>query len=98
MSPPLTLRPEAQGDLLAIHDGFERQSVGLGTAYGDAVDELLVRMQGMSALYAVAHNDARRAKVRNLLYVAYNRVLADRIEVFAVLHGSRDRQIWLSRT
>jgi toxin ParE1/3/4 len=97
MSLPLILRPEAQADLLAIRDVYEQQRAGLGTAFGDAVDDLLLRIRAMPQLYAVAHKDVRRAKVRRFPYVAYYRVLADRIEVFAVLHGSRDPQIWQSR-
>jgi plasmid stabilization system protein ParE len=39
----------------------------------------------------------RRGKVRRFPYVVYYRVLADRIEVIAVLHAARNPQTWQDR-
>lgn len=97
MSLPLIFRPEAQADLLAARDGYELQRGALGTAFMDAVDALLTRIQATPELYAAAHKGVRRAKVRRFPYVVFYRLLTDRIEVVAVLHGSRDPQVWQDR-
>ena len=48
-------------------------------------------------MYAATFRGVRPAKLRRFPYVVYYRVLADRIEVLAVLHGSRDPRIWQGR-
>lgn len=57
------------------------------------MDEVLARIAAFPGLYAVALRDVRRAKLRRFPY----RVLADRAEVLAVLHGSRDPRVWQGR-
>ena len=51
----------------------------------------------MPELYAVTFRGVRPAKLRRFPYVMYYRMLADRIEVLAVLHGSRNPRVWQSR-
>ena len=97
MSLPVVLRPEAQDDLLLARDWYERQSAGLGDTFTAAVELLLARISGMPELYAVTFRRVRPAKVRRFPYVVYYRVLIDRIEVLAILHGSRDARIWKGR-
>ena len=58
---------------------------------------MLVRIAMMPELYGVILGDIRRGKLRKFPYVVYYRVLVDRIEVIAVLHGSRDQNSWKDR-
>jgi len=51
----------------------------------------------MPEMYVKALRDVRRAKVRKFPYLIYYRVLSDRIQVIAVLHASRDPQLWQER-
>ena len=51
----------------------------------------------MPELYGVILGDIRRGKLRKFPYVVYYRVLVDRIEVIALLHGSRDQNSWKDR-
>jgi len=97
MSLPIVLRPEAQADLLEARDWYEHERVGLGDAFAEAVEEMLTRVQAMPELYAAVFRGLRRGKLRRFPYVVYYRVLADRIEVIGVLHGSRDPQVWRDR-
>jgi hypothetical protein len=39
----------------------------------------------------------RRTKLPGFPYLTYYRVLSDRVEVIAVLHGSRDPSVWQGR-
>jgi toxin ParE1/3/4 len=98
MSLPVVLRPEAQADLLAARDWYEQRRPGLGEAFADAVEQLLARIQAMPQLYRIAGQDVRWGKVRKYPYVIYFRMLPDRIEVIAVLHGFRDPRAWQDRS
>lgn len=51
----------------------------------------------MPELYAPTFQSVRPAKLRRFPYVVYYRVLPDRIEVLAILHGSRDPRVWQGR-
>jgi len=48
-------------------------------------------------MYGVVWEDVRAVKLRRFRYVVYYMVLKDRVEVLAVLHGSRDESSWKSR-
>ena len=97
MSLPMDLLPEAEADLVAGRKWYEQQRAGLGDEFIEAVDELLSRINAMPELYAVVLQGVRRAKLRRFPYLAYYRVLADRIELIAVLHGGRDPRVWQGR-
>jgi plasmid stabilization system protein ParE len=97
VSLPLVLRPEAQADLLAARDWYEQQRPGLGDEFADFVEQTFDRIAAMPKLYALTIEDARRAKLRRFPDVVFYRILADRIEVIGVLHGSRDPRIWQDR-
>ena len=97
MSLPIVLRPEARDDLLQARDWYERQSAGLGTVFEQKVDQLLARIEAMPGLYAVTFQAVRPAKLRKFPYVLYCRMLTDRIEVLAILHGGRDPRVWQRR-
>ena len=97
MSLPIAWRPEAEADLLAARDWYEWQRSGLGEEFADAVEIMLDRIQAMPESYAIALLTVRRAKLRRFPYLIYYRVLANQIEVLAVLHSSRDAMIWQNR-
>ena len=97
MSLTIVFRPEARADVLAAYEWYEQQQSGLGSEFVDALSVLLDRVKTMPLMYAVVLRDARRAKLRTFPYLIYYRVHADRIEVIAVLHGSRDPKRWQER-
>jgi len=97
MSLPILLRPEAKADLLAARDWYEQQRAGLGDEFAEAVEQLLARIQIFPELYGVLLSKVRGGKLRRFPYVLYYRALPDRIEVLAVLHGSRNPPPWLRR-
>jgi toxin ParE1/3/4 len=94
---PLVIRPEAQADLLEARDWYNRQRGGLGEQFIDAVGDLFDQIRAAPELYAKALKNVRRGKLRRFPYVVYYRALDERLEVLAVLHGSRDPRIWQRR-
>ena len=41
--------------------------------------------------------DVRRSMMRRFPYVVYYRLLPERIEIVAILHGSRSPAVWMRR-
>jgi plasmid stabilization system protein ParE len=97
MSLPVILRPEADADIQTIHDELEQVQTGLGDRFVARVREVLERIESMPELYGLVWQDVRAARLRKFRYLVYYVVFADRVEVLAVMHGSRDAPAWQSR-
>lgn len=97
MSLPIILRPEAQDDVLETRDWYDGQQPGFGDAFNDALKEFIERIRATPETYSLALKNVRRGKLRRFPYVVYYRILDDRVEVIAVLHGRRDPRVWQSR-
>lgn len=97
MSLPVVLRPLANADVQQIHAELEAQASGLGDKFLDRLQEVLDRIEAMPELYAEVWMTVRAARLRKFRHVVYDVVLADRVEVIAVMHGSRDSPAWRSR-
>ncbi len=55
--------------------------------------EVLERIEAMPELYGAVWQDVRAARLKKFRHVDYYVAFADRIEVLAVLHGSRDASV-----
>ena len=97
MSLPVILRPAADADIQATHDELERVRAGLGGRFVARVREILARIEAMPELYGVVWKDVRAVRLRKFRHVVYYITFADRVEVLAVIHGSRDASAWRSR-
>jgi plasmid stabilization system protein ParE len=97
MSLPVLLRPAAEADVQTTHDDLERSRAGLGGRFVQQVREVLERIEAMPELYGVVWQDVRAARLRKFRHVVYYVVFDDRVEVLAVLHGSREASAWQSR-
>ncbi|MEQ8791959.1 MAG: type II toxin-antitoxin system RelE/ParE family toxin [Pirellulaceae bacterium] len=97
MSSPVVLRPEASQDAETTRDYYELQLSGLGQAFLGQLNDVLQRITDTPQIYAPVWNDVRAARLRRFTYVVYYRIRKDRIEVLAVVHGSRDTTAWKSR-
>jgi plasmid stabilization system protein ParE len=58
---------------------------------------VLTRIEAMPQLYAEVFGAVRAARLRKFRHVVYFVVLAARVEVIAVIHGSGDSSAWQSR-
>src|SRR3954469_19385259 len=97
MSLPVILRPEAMQDLQDARDWYEQQRAGLGATFATRAATALDGIEQFPESHGVIWQDVRAAPVRRHPYVIYYRVLADRVEVLAVLHARRDPSAWQSR-
>lgn len=97
MSLPVILRHEAEVDVQEARDQLEKVRVGLGNQVLARVREVLARIEKMPELHGKVWQDVRAARLKQFRYIVYFIVLADRVEVLAVLHGARDPSSWKSR-
>lgn len=97
MSLPVILRPEAEEDLAAAAGWYERQRHGLGRQFLNQVSAGMARLAERPGMFDLVWEDVRGCRLRQFPYLIYFRVLPGRIEVLAVLHGSRDPMTWQER-
>ena len=97
VSLPVILRPEAEVDIQGARDLLECVRVGLGNQLLARVREVLTRIEKMPELHGKAWEDVRAARLKQFRYIVYFIVLADRVEVLAVLHSARDPSAWQAR-
>lgn len=97
MSAPVILRAPAEEDIQAIRDELEQVRAGLGKRFVARVRDVFERIELMPEMYAIVWQDVRAARLKTFRYLVYYVAFADRVEVMAVLHGSRDATEWQSR-
>ena len=97
MSLPLDFHPAVRDEIDDAHDWYERCRVGLGTAFLDEVERVLVGIIANPARYGFAKDDVREGLLTRFPYAVYYRVLVNRIRVLAVYHTSRNPAKWRSR-
>jgi len=97
VSLPVILRHEAEVDVQEARDQLESVRVGLGTQVLARLREVLARIEKMPELHGKVWQDVRAARLKQFRSIVYFIVLADRVEVLAVLHGARDPSSWQSR-
>jgi toxin ParE1/3/4 len=97
VSLPVVLRPQASRDADEAQDYLESQGPGLGRIFLDRLKKTLSQIGAMPQIYGAVWRSVRAAKLRQFTYIVYYRVHVDRVEVLAVLHGSRDASAWRSR-
>lgn len=97
MSLPVILRHEAEVDVQEARDQLETVRIGLGSQVLARVREVIARIEKMPELHGKVWQDVRAARLKQFRYIVYFIVLADRVEVLAVLHGARDPSSWQSR-
>lgn len=97
MTLPVIVRPPALGDIWESRDYLDGVRAGLGGQFVCRVREVLERIEAMPEMYGVVWQDVRAARLRQFRHVVYYVVFADRVEVLAVMHGSRDASAWRSR-
>lgn len=97
MTLAVEFRPEAANDVLDTRRWYEQQQAELGDAFADALEDIVYRIESMPRMYPAAHRDVRRGKLRRFPYLIYYRVFPNKIEVLAVLHGSRNPRVWRDR-
>jgi toxin ParE1/3/4 len=94
---PIHFRPEATADVSDIFAYYESKQTGLGSRFTRELDDLLIRISANPALYGRYRSNIRAGNVRKFPYIVYYRLLDEKIEILAILHGRRDRKVLIDR-
>lgn len=97
MSLPVVLRAEAEREFDESFDWYEGRKPGLGVEFAEAIQLVYDRIAANPLLHQTVFGDVRRAVVRRFPFSILYRAHADRVEILAVFHGSRDPSIWQAR-
>lgn len=97
MSLPVVLRPEAVQDLEEARAWYDGRLPGLGATFATRAGKSLDAIGLMPEMYGLVWQDVRAAPIRRHPHIIYYRVLGDRVEVFALLHGRKDPAEWQAR-
>ncbi len=95
---PVVLRDAARDEFDESFDWYDAQRVGLGSEFAAAVQQVFDRIAANPRIHQVVIDDVRKDVVRRFPYCIFYRPHADRVEVIAVFHNSRDPAVWRSRT
>jgi len=93
----LEFRPEASADIAEAFSWYEQQRSGLGWQFDTELDRTLGYVTGMPLAGRPVHRTFRRALMRRFPFTVYYTVVADLIEIRAVLHNRRHPRTWLRR-
>lgn len=94
---PLVFRRQARLEFDAAGDWYEKERVGLGLEFLDAIDALLKRIAERPQQFPVVYRDVRKAVARRFPYCVYFRERDQRIVVLAVFHSARRPAEWQRR-
>jgi toxin ParE1/3/4 len=94
---PIVLRGEAEAEFDAAFDFYENRRKGLGPEFAAEIQREFDRIAANPFVHQVIFSDIRRGVVRRFPYCVFYRPHADRVEVIAVFHTSRDPSIWQQR-
>ena len=93
----VTIRPEAEDDIIEAVGWYEGQQAGLGSRFRRSLDRVLEQIELMPELYRVVHRDVRRALMKPFPFAVYYRVWEGEVTVWAVLHSRQHPDHWKSR-
>lgn len=93
----LVFRPEVEDDIESARLWYEERRTSLGEKFDDAVEATFDRISRLSKVFAIIFEDVRALQVEGFPYFVYFRDHSDRVEVIALVHGSRMPSAWQSR-
>ncbi len=93
----LVAQPQADLDVAAVFDWYEKEQAGLGREFLDELRATYDRVVDGPLKYQPLRSGIRRALAHRFPYAVYFAVEGEVIVVLAVLHVSRDPAEWQRR-
>jgi plasmid stabilization system protein ParE len=93
----LVAEPRADLDVAGTFEWYEKEQLGLGRDFLDALRDTYDRVVAAPFAYQDLRLGIRRALVRRFPYAVYFAVEGDAIVMLAVLHVGRDPAEWQRR-
>jgi plasmid stabilization system protein ParE len=86
----LTLKEEAQQEIIEAYRWYDNKQSGLGDVFLDEIEKYLNIISKNPSLFSVRHNNKRAAVLRRFPYlIAYEQV-GDRVIVYAVFNTNQN--------
>ena len=93
----LVFHPDVEDEVREAYRWYENRQTGLGDDFLTALETVYGALRATPEQHQVIEQDIRHSRLRRFPYAVYYRILADRVEVIAVHHGSRNPDAWRSR-
>lgn len=93
----LIIQSQAAQEADEVAKWYEDQFPGLGVEFLLELDVALGRVINNPDIYQPVYEDARRVLVRRFPYAAYFISETDTVQIVAILHQSRNPDVWQSR-
>ena len=93
----VSIRPEAEAEILEAYQYYEDKAEGLGTEFVRAVDACLASIERNPRMYQVVHKEVRRALLRRFPYGIFYFIEGTTLVVIACFHASRNPRRWRER-
>ena len=97
MNYKLIITPEAELDASESAIWYNEQSIGLGAKFLEALDIEISYIKSNPELFAVRYKETRVAHVKRFSYGIHYIIDSERIVILAILHTSRNPQLWKER-
>jgi toxin ParE1/3/4 len=97
MSRAFVVRSSARQDVKDIREYLWERRESAAKKFDTRLAALLLRIDSMPFLYGKLWRNVRAVPISGFRYVLYYVVYRDRVEVIAVVHGSRQSSAWKSR-
>ena len=97
MNQKILIQPEAELDLQAAFNWYEKNSRGLGSEFIRVVDASLSAIQRNPFAYPIVYREIRRKLIRRFPYGIFYLIESETIYIIACLHVKRDPHQWQRR-
>ena len=97
MTQHVVARGAAAADIVNIRNWYDAQSPGLGKEFLDEIGLCFARIEAKPKSYPIVQNDVRKSRLARFPYSVFYRIRGSEIRIVAVIHQSRDPQIWQKR-
>jgi len=88
----------AKQDVREARDWYDADGLGLGESFLKDVRVATNRIGSNPEYFAKTYGEIRQLILKRFLYVISYRIENDQVEILAVLHGSRNPDIWKRRS
>lgn len=93
----LIYHPDAEAELMAASQFYERRVPSLGTQFLEAADQAIDDIQTAPNRWKVIEAGVRRYLMPRFPYAIYYRVFSDHLHILAIKHHSRHPNYWRYR-
>lgn len=97
MKYPVQFSDSSEDDLADIIAYYEAQKVGLGLAFESELETMLEYLSDAPLLYPITWKNIRRMNLERYPYAVYYFVEDSYVSIIAVLHQSRNPDLWKRR-